>query len=205
MIDRGGGADVFMDSLDGIELHKKDGSEPISYDGISIGHTIFDFWKWAYSDIISNVTRGVLAEYIVALALGIGEENVRMIWEPYDLITPGGLKVEVKSAAYLQSWKQRRLSSISFACNKTQIDTSLEQDGTFLRRADVYVFALLKQKDKSMLNPLDLSQWQFWVVPAETLNVKIGDGKRINTGTLQRLGIAPVAFPDLKEAIIEVT
>ena len=49
------------DALDRIELHKKDGSEPFSYDTVNTGHTLFDFWRWAYSDIISNAYRGVLA------------------------------------------------------------------------------------------------------------------------------------------------
>lgn len=112
-----------------------------------------------------------------------------------------GIKIEVKSAAYLQSWKQKKLSPISFTCNKTKPDTSVEQDGSFLRRADLYVFALLKHQDKSTLNPLDLSKWEFWVVPTIVLNERIGDRKRVNIGTLKRMGIIPVSFPDLKETI----
>ena len=30
-----------------------------------------EFWEWAYDDLLANTTRGVLAEYIVAKALGI--------------------------------------------------------------------------------------------------------------------------------------
>lgn len=117
------------------------------------------------------------------------------------MITRDGIKIEVKSAAYLQSWKQKKLSPISFTCNRTKPDTSVEQDGSFLRRADLYVFALLKYQDKNTLNPLDLSKWEFWVVPTEVINEKIGDGKRVNIGTLKRMGIIPVCFPDLKEVI----
>lgn len=189
------------DALDRIELHKKDGSEPFSYESANIGHTLFDFWRWAYSDIVSNAYRGVLAEYIVAIALGIADEGIRILWEPYDLLTRDGIKIEVKSASYLQSWRQKKLSPISFACNKTRPDTSVEQDGSFLRRADLYVFALLKHQDKSTLNPLDLSKWEFWVVSTEVLNEKIGDGKRVNIATLQRMGIIPMGFSDLKVAI----
>lgn len=72
-------------NLDRIELEKKDGLEPFLYDSKNVGHTLFDFWRWAYSDIISNAYRGVLAEYIVAIALGISEEGIRILWEPYDL------------------------------------------------------------------------------------------------------------------------
>jgi hypothetical protein len=48
--------------------------------------------------------RGVLAEYIVALAMGIDtEEGVRREWDAYGLVLGDGTKVEVKSAAYIQS------------------------------------------------------------------------------------------------------
>ena len=66
--------------------------------------TVGDFWQWAYSDLISNTDRGILAEYIVAIALGI-DDTVRVPWGPYDLVTPAGTKIEVKSGSYIQSWK----------------------------------------------------------------------------------------------------
>jgi hypothetical protein len=37
-------------------------------DGLG-GHTVLDFWRWAYSDITSNRNRSILAEYLVGLAL----------------------------------------------------------------------------------------------------------------------------------------
>jgi hypothetical protein len=72
-----------------------------------------DFWQWAYSDFLSNALRGVLAEYIVAQAVGC-THRPRTEWDAYDLKTDSGLKIEVKSAAYLQSWQQKRLSPIRF-------------------------------------------------------------------------------------------
>ena len=42
----------------------KIGSEPFVYRGESIGADLLGFWHWAYSDLVSNATRGVLAEYI---------------------------------------------------------------------------------------------------------------------------------------------
>jgi hypothetical protein len=66
--------------------------------------TLLDFWQWAYSDLLSNTNRGRLAEFIVARALSLGLTDVRIEWDAVDLVTPTGVKVEVKSAAYLQSW-----------------------------------------------------------------------------------------------------
>ena len=75
-----------------------------------------EFQAWAYDDLLTNTTRGVLAEYIVARALGIDEVK-RVEWHSHDLdVDVDGVKfgVEVKSAAYVQSWKQTRPSVIEF-------------------------------------------------------------------------------------------
>jgi DDE superfamily endonuclease len=42
-------------------------------------------------------------------------DGVREGWAAWDLTTPGGVWVEVKSAAYVQSWAQKELSRISFS------------------------------------------------------------------------------------------
>ena len=58
-----------------------------------INANIIDFWEWAYSDFTNNITRSVLAEYIVALSLDIKNtesEKHRIIWRPYDLMTKNG-------------------------------------------------------------------------------------------------------------------
>jgi hypothetical protein len=51
-----------------------------------------------------NATRGVV-EYVVALAFGVDVSDIRERWATFDLLTPSGIKVDVKSAAYLQSWR----------------------------------------------------------------------------------------------------
>ncbi|WP_156153452.1 hypothetical protein [Domibacillus robiginosus] len=39
---------------------------------------------------------------------------MRIEWNAFDLVTPTGIKVEVKSAAYVRSWQQVKNSAISF-------------------------------------------------------------------------------------------
>ena len=67
--------------------------------------TTLDFWCWAYSDLLDNATRGVVAEFLVAHALG-RMNTPRRLWGAFDVRTNSGIKVEVKSAAYAQSWQQ---------------------------------------------------------------------------------------------------
>ena len=84
------------------------GEESFLLNGKPLPFTIKDFWAWAYSDLLSNISRGVLAEYIVksALSLKANDENptARIVWYPYDLEGPRGIRIEVKSAACVQSW-----------------------------------------------------------------------------------------------------
>jgi hypothetical protein len=153
---------------------RKTGTERFHWRGKDLGFDLLSFWQWSTSDLVSNVTRGRLAEYLVARALGLASEGVRDEWSAFDLLTESGIKVEVKSAAYIQSWHQRVLSSVGFVVPKTlawDADTNL-QEGEARRQADVYVFALLAHVDKPTIDPLNLSQWQFYVIPTSVLDAR---------------------------------
>ena len=97
-----------------IKITRKTGSERLHNNAKEISVQLVDFWKWSASDLLSNANRGVFAEFLIASALGL-VDNVRSEWDPYDLKTPKGKRIEVKSAAYLQSWSQKELSKISFS------------------------------------------------------------------------------------------
>ena len=82
-----------------------------------------DFWSWNQSNLLENLTRGILAEFIVKEALNIQNE-IRTEWEPYDFKTEGGIKIEVKSSSYIQSWEQKKFSLIEFGVEpKKEIKT----------------------------------------------------------------------------------
>ena len=99
------------------------------------------FWQYAYSDFLDNRNRGALAEYMVAEALGVTANTPFTSWESYDLEYKG-LKIEVKTSAYIQSWKQEKLSKPSFGIPMKQgwVGETNEWDGKITRHADVYVF-----------------------------------------------------------------
>ena len=109
-----------MNELGPIELRRCDGDEAFHVDGRALGLDLLSFWQWSASDVVSNATRGVLAEYLVAQALGVAGDNIRKEWASYDLKTLDGTRVEVKSAAYIQSWHQDQLSRITFRVPKTR-------------------------------------------------------------------------------------
>ena len=80
--------------------------------------TLRNLWVWAYSDLVGNTERGRLAKFIVAMTLGI-TEGTSVSWDKYDLLSKEGIRVEVKSLAYLQSWGQQNLYKIIFGIQQT--------------------------------------------------------------------------------------
>ena len=161
-----------MESLGKIQAYLKSGTEPLTIYGKPLPFSLLDFWRWNGSDIISNATRGRLAEFIVATATNVDLNSPRDEWQSYDLETPEKIRIEIKSSSYIQSWYQKSLSKISFSIrparewnNETGIQSNLQQ-----RHAHVYVMCLLKHCDQSTINPLDMSQWEFYVLSTKEID-----------------------------------
>jgi hypothetical protein len=53
-----------------LALQRNSGAAPFWSHGQPLPITLRDFWQWAVSDLVSTVTCGGCAEYIVATALG---------------------------------------------------------------------------------------------------------------------------------------
>ena len=177
-----------MQSLDKIQTTLKTGREQLIFDNESLTFSLSDFWRWSVSDILSNATRGRFAEFIVATATNIDITIVRDEWSEYDLVTPGKIKLEIKSSAYLQSWAQKKLSAISYSTKAHRFDNITgKHNETPKRHADVYVFCLLHHENKQTVNPLDLNQWSFYVLATKELNGYTRSQHSITLKSLQRL------------------
>jgi len=177
----------------------KTGNERLS----NTGKTLLDFWRWNGSDLASNATRGVLAEFIVASAIGTDLSTPRSEWAAWDLTSPEGIRIEVKSAAYLQSWTQNKLSRIVFSIRPARswdtVTGSMDKEPR--RSADVYVFCLLKHQEKETLNPLDIGQWEFYVVSTAELNSYTRSKTSITLASLKKITFG-IPFENLREYII---
>ena len=189
-------------NLKEIKATVKSGEECISNDGISTRYSLLDFWRWSVSDILSNATRGRFAEFIVATAVGGHPVSLRDEWDAYDFISEEGIKIEVKSAAYIQGWKQKTLSTISFSIKKAKVWDSVtyKREDEPSRAADVYVFCHLKHIDQETIDPLKMEQWDFYVLPTNILNNYPRSQHSITINSLKKL-IDPVAYKDLKTEI----
>lgn len=185
------------------EQRRLDGSEPVHADGVPTGATALDFWRWAASDLLSNASRGLLAEFLVRQAIGGSAIDVRREWDRYDIVSPDGVRIEVKSAAYLQRWAQRKLSTISFRTRPT-FGWSADEGASDLERrwqADVWVFALLFHTDKATVDPLNVRHWRFYVLPTQVLAARTRSQHSITLPSLEKLCGPGIAFEQLAAAV----
>ena len=191
-----------MEKYSAITVVKKDGSEPFQLNGRVLPFNVLSFWQWSSSDLVGNALRGKLAEYIVATAVG-SIEQIRTEWDAYDVVTPEGVKIEVKSGAYIQSWTQNRLSTIQFGIRQTQgWDAKTNTYSSQIeRQSDVYVFCVLEHKDQETIDPLNLNQWVFYVIATSLLNRVAGNQKTISLSSLLKLKPREVTYGEINHAI----
>ena len=104
-----------------------------------------------------------------------------------------------KSAAYIQTWKQEAPSEIKYRIAPRlgwNPDTGKYDEGPPSRHADLYVFCLLEGAD-----PIDVDNWQFFVLSTAVLDAHWGARKSIVLSTLRRLGPRECDYQGLREAI----
>lgn len=165
-------------------------------------YTLLDFWSWAFSDVLTNTTRGMVAEFIVATALGIDINKPRDGWAKFDL-TYRNHGVEVKSASYHQRWYQQRISIISFIVPKRKgWDANTNKfDPISRRQADIYILSLLAEKDRKKVNPLNLDQWEFWVADTSFFDNRARSQHSITYNSLLKEIGKPMRYGQLRIAV----
>lgn len=171
------------------------GGEPFA----GVGASVNDFWRFAMGDLRSNTTRGYLAEFLVARAVGSVQRRVE--WDTWDVTAPDGTRIEVKTSAYLQAWDQRRLSRPSFVVAATRAwdETTQTRSPDARFHADAYVFCLHTATTHEEYDPLSVSQWSFHV--AGRAAVEARGGAAMSVTTLATVATGPLAWADLREAV----
>ncbi len=183
---------------------KKTGHEKFSLNEKELGFDVASFWAWSSSELLGNALRGVLAEYIISKSINC-KEQLREEWDAFDLISPEGITIEVKSSSYLQSWAQSKLSIISFGIQPTTaLDPSTNKYSKVRKRqADVYIFCVYAHKCQETANPLNIEHWEFYVIPTSVLNENCKQQKSISLARLLTLNPLMPSYNEIHSAVIK--
>ena len=97
------------------------------------------------------------------------------------------------------------MSNIQFGIRKTLewLPEKNEFGKERKRQSDIYVFCLLTQKEKRQINPLDLDQWEFYVIPTSVLDSEFGDRQSISLNQVVKYSRA-YKFRQLPKAMSRV-
>jgi hypothetical protein len=163
--------------------------------------TITDFWQWAYSDMLSKRNQAAFAEFLVAHSLEMSK-IARTEWSEVS-IRYKRLKISVSSSGYHQNWR-KSAARISFdIAPRKGLGAQDVRDYTFTHRlADLYVFCFFCEEDLKKANVIDVSQWEFYIIPTKILNEQYENRRTIGIKTLRKLADA-LSFEQLKEKVDE--
>ena len=178
------------------------GKEKFTFKGQELCFDFADFWRFHYSNIYS--LHGEIAEFVVAQALGVTEAQNAAYWTLWDT-SYREKRIEVKATAYYHLWNsngkvsKQRVFGITKA--NGSYDPTISRNAEFCRQNDIYVFCLNTGNTKESSNPLNLNNWEFYVVPTAVINEKCGDNKTISLGKIKSLGFSGKRYDEIKSEI----
>lgn len=183
----------------------------------SLGFNMIDFWRFQFPNIYDY--HGELAEFIVAKALGKEKADNKDYWTRYDIDyidkKNRKLRIEIKASAYYHSWQtadskisQHRTFGISKS-HSSYDESSAKQAGQKVehkedrleRPSDLYVFCLNTGTTREEAYTLDVSNWEFYIVPTYVLDEKCGDRKTISLNKIHAFGFEKVKYEDIREQV----
>ncbi len=155
------------------------GTEEFTLDGNPTGMTMSDFWRFMYSNIYSF--QEVIAEFLVAKALGKEVAENDAYWTLFDM-KYRDKRIEVKQTSYYHSFNEEnkvsnhRVFRIPKSNSKFEYDIAInkekykdvgdkEKENKYERQNDIYVFCVNTGENRSDAYPLNLNNWEFYIVP----------------------------------------
>ncbi len=67
----------------------------------------------------------------------------------------------------------------------------------------MYVFCVLAHLDDQTIDPLELTQWKFYILPTSTLDSSLGNQKTVSLSRLKGLGAVALGYDQIRNAILE--
>lgn len=177
------------------------GNEIFTFNEEMAGFTLADFWQFEYSNVYN--LQEVLAEFIVAKALGINEAHNTDYWTLYD-IKYRNQRIEVKQSSYYHPWNANGniLEQRTFGITKANSNyENSDAENKFERQNDIYVFCLNTGRTKETAYPLNLNNWEFYIIPTNFINANCEKNKTISLGRIRSFGFKALNFDEIKSEI----
>ena len=178
------------------------GTEKFEFNGKDLGFDFKDYWQFHYSNI--HDLQDTIAEFIVAKALGIEHAQNVEYWTLWD-ITYRKKRIEVKETSYYHSFnaegKVSKIRTFSIAKANGSYDEQVSGNKEFCRQNDIYVFCLNTGDTKATSYPLNLNNWEFYIVPTDFLNKHCENQKTISLNRIKSFGFKPLNYDQIKDEI----
>ena len=168
------------EGINHINIEKQFGEEAFRYNNKRLPYTLKDFWSFQYSDLTSFKIRDDISKFIVAKALNIANRKVEYL-DGHDLTSKEGIPIDVRTASYITSLKEKSSEEITFDIAKK---CKSNNEKIKKRYGFIYIFCLLSHRSKEGLDPLDINQWEFYITTKSNLEKISGDDETI---TLKKL------------------
>lgn len=170
--------------------------------------SVLDFWRFCYGDLAGQSP--MIAEFLVAKALGIDKAENVTHWTAYDM-SYRNMRIEVKATEYVHAWNRKKVSKVrtfSIAPSNNRY-WGKEGERKLSRQNDLYVFCLNTNREVQSPQPLNLDYWDFYVLETGRINrytEKSGnpDQKKISLGVVRRMAGYAVKWNELKQKIDDV-
>ena len=148
---------------------------------------ILDFWKYKYSNIWNM--QEYIAEFLIEKALGLEKSQNTDSWTLYD-INYRNKRIEIKETSYYHPWNENGKISNQRVFGITMANSSYENteiENKFERQNDLYVFCLNTGKTKEEANPMNIKNWEFYIVPTKIINDICGTNKTISLNKVKNI------------------
>lgn len=157
------------------------------------GLTVADFWAWAYSDLLTPESRNAFAQFVVAAELDVAN-TARVTWTGEGLSYRGAL-LRVRYAGHVAAW------DVDVPAREGPRSTSDGKRAKWTREpelvdlgaegnANAYVICHAPERDGAALDPLDVSHWEYYVLPHHIVQREAGEQRTLELRRLRFLADA---------------
>ncbi len=161
---------------------------------------MLEFWCSKFSNVYN--IQEYIAEFLVEKALGIDKSHNTEYWTLFDILYKD-YRIEIKETGYYHPWNENGKISESRRFGITKANSKYENkdsNNLYERQNDIYVFCLNVGKTKETSNPLNIDNWEFYIVPTKTINEVCKNNKSISLNKVKKIS-EKVNYFKIKEYI----